>query len=260
MSGYVRIHRPLFEEHPAFRNDAEAMAFAWMIVKAQWQDKSVRYKGHKLSLKRGQLAVSQRDMATALDRDKAWIERLWKRLKSEAMIEVACEAGVAVITICKYNDYQADVAPREAAGEARETTPARQTQGRGEAQNNKGKEGNSSVSNDTGRADPVKEMFDLGVSLLTTTGTPEKQARSLLGKWKKTKGDAEVIQALLDCRNRNIAEPVEWLEKRFKGARYISKSGYEYRGSDEQILKECERRGDNDTYWAVKSAMKTRAA
>jgi hypothetical protein len=129
VSGYVRIHRPLFEEHPAFRNDAEAMAFAWMIVKAQWRPKAVRYKGHKIELQRGQLAVSQRDMARALDRDKAWVERLWKRLRAEAMIETTCEAGVAVITICKYNEYQADAIPCEAADEAQEEAGARQTQG-----------------------------------------------------------------------------------------------------------------------------------
>lgn len=119
-----------------------------------------------------------------------------------------------------------------------------------------------SVSNDTGgpAADPVKELFDLGVSILTSTGTGEKQARSLLGKWRKAKGEAAVLQALLDCRARSISNPVEWIEARFKSAKYVSASGYEYRGTEEQILKEAERRGDNNTYWAVKTAMKTRAA
>lgn len=129
MSGYVRIHRPLFEDHPAFRNDAEAMAFAWLIVKAAWKPKCVRYKERKISLQRGQVAVSQRDMARALDRDKAWIERLWKRLRAEAMITVASEAGVAVITICNYDEYQADIGTREAVDEAPDEAGARQAQG-----------------------------------------------------------------------------------------------------------------------------------
>lgn len=116
----------------------------------------------------------------------------------------------------------------------------------------------SSVSNETGgeAADPVKSIFDLGVSILMASGTPEKQARSLLGKWRKAKSDAEVLAALLDCRARSISNPVEWIEARFKSAQFVSKSGYEYRGDLKTILKECERRGDNDTYWAVKSAMK----
>lgn len=129
MSGYVRIHRCLFEEHPAFRNDAEAMAFAWLIAKAQWQPRAVRYKERKISLKRGQVAISQRDMGRALDRDKAWVERLWKRLRDEAMITVDSEAGVAVITICNYDQYQSNVATREAVDEAPDEADARQGQG-----------------------------------------------------------------------------------------------------------------------------------
>lgn len=118
------------------------------------------------------------------------------------------------------------------------------------------------VSNDTGvpPSDPLKEMWDLGVSILVSTGTPEKQARSLLGKWRKAKGEVEVLAALLDCRARSISEPVEWIEKRFKSARYVSPSGYEYRGTDEQVMREAEKRGDNGTYWAAKAAIKARAA
>ena len=126
MSGYVRIHRTLIE-HPAFRTDAEAMAFAWLVAKASWRSTRIRYKGHGVCLERGQLAISIREFAVAMDRDKAWIERLLKRLKSEAMVETAAEAGVTVVTICNYDKYQADCeaveTPRETVGETR----ARQT-------------------------------------------------------------------------------------------------------------------------------------
>lgn len=103
--------------------------------------------------------------------------------------------------------------------------------------------------------DPVKELFDLGVTILTAAGTPDKQARSLIGKWRKAKGDAAVLTALLDCRARAVTEPVEWIEARFRTAKWVSKSGYEYRGTDEECLKQADKRGDNDTYWAIKAAM-----
>lgn len=146
MSGYVRLHRSLLG-HPAFRNDAEAMAFAWMVAKAAWKPTRVRYKERALRLERGQLAVSQRDMARALDRDKAWIERLWKRLKSEAMIKVGVEAGVALITICKYDKYQCNSKPDEASGEAPSEAGARQGQGTEQGrEEGKKKEGESNDS------------------------------------------------------------------------------------------------------------------
>jgi hypothetical protein len=35
-------------------------------------------------------------------------------------------------------------------------------------------------------------------------------------------------------------------------AKYVSKSGHEYRGELDSIIREAERRGDNDTYWKAK--------
>lgn len=102
--------------------------------------------------------------------------------------------------------------------------------------------------------DPVKDLFNLGAALLVEGGCDEKRARSLIGKWRKAKSDAEVLQAILDCRAKAISDPVEWLEKRFKGAHWISKSGYEYRGDFDAILKEAEKRADWDTYWSVVGA------
>lgn len=104
-------------------------------------------------------------------------------------------------------------------------------------------------------ADPIKQLFDVGVSLLTSSGQSEKQARSLIGKWRKAKTDGEVLTAILDCRGRAISNPVEWLERRLKSAKWVSASGYEYRGSDQDVLREAEKRNDMDTYWRVKAAI-----
>lgn len=126
LSGYARLHRSLLG-HPAFRNDAEAMTFAWMILRASWKPCRVRYKGRAVSLNRGQLAISVRDLADAMDRDKAWIERLFKRLKSETMIETVTDAGVSVVTICNYAQYQAEHEADETQRETVRETDARQT-------------------------------------------------------------------------------------------------------------------------------------
>ncbi len=127
MSGYARFHRSLVG-HPAFRNDAESMAFAYLVLRASWKETRVRYKGKAISLRRGQLAMSVRDIADAMDRDKGWIERLLKRLKSETMIETVTETGVLVITICNYEKYQAGNDNRETLVETGEETQQRQTQ------------------------------------------------------------------------------------------------------------------------------------
>jgi len=126
-AGYVRLHRSLLG-HVAFRNDGEAMAFAWMIARASWKTTRVRYKGQAVNLNRGQLAVSVRDLAETLDRPKGWVERLISRLKNETMIETRTETGVTVITICKYDEYQAEQDGDRTACETPKKTAAGQPQ------------------------------------------------------------------------------------------------------------------------------------
>lgn len=99
------------------------------------------------------------------------------------------------------------------------------------------------------QVDPVKELFDLGVSIMVGAGIAEQKARSLIGKWRKARSDAEVLTALLECRRQDISEPVEWLTKRLKSARYVSASGYEYRGDIDAVIRESERRADWSTHW-----------
>lgn len=108
-----------------------------------------------------------------------------------------------------------------------------------------------------GNEDPVKALFDLGISIMTSAGTPEKQARSLIGKWRAGgKRDGEVLLALMECRTKLISEPVEWLTKRLKPAKFVSKTGYEYRGDLDAIIRESEKRADWNTHWAAKRALK----
>jgi hypothetical protein len=127
VSGYARFHRSLIG-HPAFRNDAEAMAFAYMVLRASWKPTRVRYKARAIELRRGQLAMSVRDLADAMDRDKGWVERLLTRLKSETMVETASETGVLVITICNYDRYQHGNDAGETPSKTPDETQARQTQ------------------------------------------------------------------------------------------------------------------------------------
>lgn len=156
MSGYARFHRSLVG-HPAFRNDAEAMAFAYLVLRASWRPVRVRYKGKALSLNRGQLAMSVRDLADAMDRDKGWVERLLKRLKSETMVETLTETGVMVITICNYEKYQAANDMRETGGETPDETDARQTQDTEQEREEYKKE--ETLSNERVARAPVRDAF-----------------------------------------------------------------------------------------------------
>lgn len=76
--------------------------------------------------------------------------------------------------------------------------------------------GQSSVPIGTGArapiVDPVKAMFDAGVALLTSAGSTQKQARALIAKWQKARGDAWTREAIASAASKT--DPVSWIEAR----------------------------------------------
>lgn len=88
----------------------------------------------------------------------------------------------------------------------------------------KEEEGRSSVANATGASppileDPSKVLFDAGVALLVKAGSSEKQARGLIARWRKAKGEPWVREALVSAEGK--AEPVSWIEARITSAASI---------------------------------------
>ena len=66
--------------------------------------------------------------------------------------------------------------------------------------------------------DPVKQMFDMGVAMLKSQGHDEREARSIVGKWRKGRSPGEVVAGLIDAKTRSISNLVEWMPKRLSGA------------------------------------------
>lgn len=142
LGGYVLIYRRLLD-HSIFRTDAEAMAFAWMVLRASWREVDVRYKDRPIKLQRGQLAMSVRDMATHLERSKDWANRFLTRLVDRDMVSVDSATGVTIISINNYNAFQLDPKGQSdrtatAARQDRDTTATQNNKGNKDKEENKG--------------------------------------------------------------------------------------------------------------------------
>lgn len=107
MSGFIKLYRRILD-NPVFKSDAEAMAFAWLILRASWQDTEVRYKGQIVKLERGQLTVSARDMAKALEWSKSRVSRFLNTLRERDMIEYVGGTHANVINIRNYGTFQSN--------------------------------------------------------------------------------------------------------------------------------------------------------
>lgn len=77
--------------------------------------------------------------------------------------------------------------------------------------------------------DPVKALFDFGVSVLTAAKVPEQQARGMLGKWRKILRDDGKLMALLVSAEQNHAiEPLAYLQKSVASAEAKARHGSGY--------------------------------
>lgn len=75
-----------------------------------------------------------------------------------------------------------------------------------------------SISNDMGgdppsAADIRKIIFDTGKMILKASGQDDRRAGSIIGKWRKTYSDSQVLTVLARCQSEQPSDPVEWITK-----------------------------------------------
>lgn len=107
MSGTVNIARSIFD-HAVFADEpkTEREAWIWLIMEASWKPRTRRVGSVVVNTERGQLAASVRFLAGAWKWTAPKVQRYLKRLEKMEMIRSEADAGVTVITICNYDEYQ----------------------------------------------------------------------------------------------------------------------------------------------------------
>lgn len=106
MSGFALTHRTVFD-HPLFDGDAARLgAWLWLVGKACWKPTPFDNNGRIITLERGQICVSVRQLAERWGWSKSAVDRFLTRLETETMIERKAGQGKMVITICNYGKYQ----------------------------------------------------------------------------------------------------------------------------------------------------------
>ena len=99
--GWVKLHRKLLEWE--WYEDAHMVhLLVHLLLTASHEDR--KYKG--LTIKRGQLATTTKELAEALGTSRTSIWRRLKRLEVERFVKLEVKQKETVITICKYDSYQ----------------------------------------------------------------------------------------------------------------------------------------------------------
>jgi hypothetical protein len=222
--GVFAVDRGIWD-HPSFANEplTEREAWAWLIGEASFKARTRRIGSVVLELKRGQVAASLRFMANKWQWSEPRVRRFLRRLKTDAMIDVATDAGITVITVCNYNKYQKVSLPSNAATDAQSDAAA--TQQRRKVESTENTEGSSELRSAPPRArapiytDSRHELWGEGVPILVSMGVSESSARGNIGRWlKTTRDDAQaVLGAIQRARDNRVHNPVPWITKSFAG-------------------------------------------
>lgn len=150
MSGYAKAWRSRWE-HPVFKDKVEAAVWAWMCDTARWKRHEFATRFGLVVLERGQLLISERQIAEDFRLHKNAVRGLLARLTQANMIALkkdhdASRAGT-ICTISKYDDYQGDSAPNADAQDQDETIdrtktgPRRDQDGTTREESKEGEEG-----------------------------------------------------------------------------------------------------------------------
>lgn len=97
---FVQLHEKITNNQFLMTNHSAYATFVTLILMAEWKSNG--------TLKRGQCAVSVRDLAKKLGIARTNLQRIMDRLKAEQMITVGHKPGhpKSVVTIVNYSTYQ----------------------------------------------------------------------------------------------------------------------------------------------------------
>jgi hypothetical protein len=103
-------HDLFFDSKPLSRREA----WLWLVSEAAWKERTRRIVNRPIKLRRGQLVASLRFIASKWGWSEPSVRRFLAVLICEGMIDAQTDAGVTVITICKYDEYQRVSLPTDA--------------------------------------------------------------------------------------------------------------------------------------------------
>lgn len=215
-------HDLLTDSEPFSRREA----WLWLVSEAAWKRHRRRIVGRQIELDRGQLVASTRFIASKWRWSEARVRRFLSALISEQMIDAKTDAGVSVITICKYDNYQRVSLPsdamRESDGDAGATQERRKVEDREYkeySEANASAPAGASLVPDA-KPDPVftdskHELWSEGPPILGGLGIAERKARSLIGRWMRDARDDAIVvlSAIKRARENRVQSPVEWITR-----------------------------------------------
>jgi len=104
--GWIRVHRKILD-NPVVCKDADHFAiWNYLLLTATHKKYETYWKGHKITLKPGQLITGRSKIADRLNVHESKVQRVLKRFESEQQIEQQKSNQNRLISIVNWHEYQ----------------------------------------------------------------------------------------------------------------------------------------------------------
>lgn len=142
-------------------------AWLWLVSEAAWKPHRRRVIGRTFDLHRGELVASLRFIASKWLWSEPRVRRFMASLISSEMIDAKTDAGVTVITICKYDEYQRVSLPSDAM--CKSDVDAGPTQDRRKVEDKEYKEEKDAAPNGAHAIGDEADLYQRGKEVLGKT-------------------------------------------------------------------------------------------
>ena len=103
--GWVSIYRQIFDNKD-LKDNNHILIFIYMIVHASHKPTIVTYRRKRITLKRGQLTVSSKDLCNRFNLSRQTIRTILKNLEVTNCLTHSLYKQLSVYTIVNYNKFQ----------------------------------------------------------------------------------------------------------------------------------------------------------
>ena len=218
MSGWFAMNRAMFT-HPIFSGNPDRVAaWAWMIAMAAWKDTRQDAGGKAVTVKRGQLLTSYRQMSKATGVSIKTLRILIERLQGENAIGTETGTGRLLITIRNYEKYQSSEPGR---GTARAQQGHRK--GTQKEQDNKittpSNEGDALSAPESSTVEvsvSSSAVWNAGKPFLSSRGVANPGA--MIGRWLKSHPPLAILAAIETAQRAGTQDPVPYITQILNGA------------------------------------------
>jgi len=199
--GWIKLHRSMFD-NDLWTAEPFTKGQAWidLIGHANHKAASVWIRGIEVEVKRGQLAWSELTMGKRWRWSRGKVRRYLAMLENRGMAIQQTNKVTTILTICKYDTYQADKTTNETTcNTTGDTTDGQQTDNR--RYTNKNVENGENVEKTDiksggQQADSEPAIFELPTNRFGTTGETYGVTESKAKEWREAYPACDVMAEL----------------------------------------------------------------